>query len=148
MVKKLLKQEYKYYIRTLIFVYPAVLLLGVSTRVIQFFEVNHPLYYLAFVGVMLIFIIGSAAAAIATEVLGVVRFYKNMYSSEGYLTFTLPVNNHEHLISKLIAHASCSIISLLVVLVSWIIAFAGTEFSSLIVAELGAVFAGLSLIHI
>jgi len=41
MVKKLLKQEYKYYIRTLIFILPAILLLGLSVRVIQFFEVNH-----------------------------------------------------------------------------------------------------------
>ena len=109
MVKKLLKQEYKYYIRTFIFILPAILLLGLSVRVIQFFEVNHFLYYLAFGGLLVMFFGGSAAVIIAAEVLAIVRFYKNMYSTEGYLTFTLPVTNHQHLISKLIAHVICSL---------------------------------------
>ena len=98
MVKKLLKQEYKYYIRTLIFILPAVLLLGISVRILQFFETDHYVYWLLFGGAFLIFTVGSCAALIATEVLAVVRFYKNMYSSEGYLTFTLPVSTHQHLI--------------------------------------------------
>lgn len=144
MVKKLLKQEYKYYIRTFIFILPAILLLGLSVRVIQFFEVNHFLYYLAFGGLLVMFFGGSAAVIIAAEVLAVVRFYKNMYSTEGYLTFTLPVTNHQHLISKLIAHVICSLTAVLAVLLSWIIAFVGTQRFSLVMAEFSSLFAEIN----
>ena len=127
MVKKLLKQEYKYYIRTLIFVFPAVLLLGLFTRIIQIFEVDHYLYNIAFGGTVIILVISSIACVIASEILAIVRFYKNLYSTEGYLTFTLPVNNHQHLISKLIAHILCNIVSAFVVFLAWMIAFANFE---------------------
>lgn len=46
------------------------------------------------------------------------RFYTNMYTDEGYLTFTLPVKPKLLIISKLITAVIWSLISLLVVLLS------------------------------
>ena len=51
--------------------------------------------------------IAGAAFAIAafflmTEIILAIRFYKNFFTDEGYLTFTLPVKLHTHINSKLI----------------------------------------------
>ena len=140
MVKKLLKQEYNYYIRTLVFILPVVLLLGISNRFVQLFEFDHSIYYMIYgLSVMLLFV-ASIAAIIATEVLAIVRFYKNMYSAEGYLTFTLPVSNHQHIISKLIAHIVSMTATVIVVAVAWLIAFSGVDAFAEIFPELAELF--------
>ena len=125
MVKKLLKQEFKYYIHTLIFILPIVLFLGISTYILHFFETDSIIYELLFILSMILFSISSFVALLAVEILMVVRFYKNMYTSEGYLTFTLPVNSHQHVFAKLIGHIICLIITSLVVIVSWLIVVNG-----------------------
>ena len=48
------------------------------------------------------FIIMLAIAGIGTEILVYWRFYKNLYTDEGYLTFTLPVSRKQILRSKTI----------------------------------------------
>ncbi|MBE6684688.1 MAG: hypothetical protein E7592_03445 [Ruminococcaceae bacterium] len=47
-------------------------------------------------------VIGLSAFLIITEILIFVRFYKNFFTDEGYLTFTLPVKRSQLLNSKLI----------------------------------------------
>ena len=44
--------------------------------------------------------IGIFGSLVVTEVLVFVRFYKNFYTDEGYLTFTLPVKRSKLLLSK------------------------------------------------
>lgn len=66
----------------------------------------------ATLGLMLAFM-GFGAFVLATTVLIFVRFYKNFFSDEGYLTFTLPVKRSSLLNSKLI---SATIISLMTTL--------------------------------
>ena len=39
------------------------------------------------------------ASAVVTELLVFVRFYKNFFTDEGYLTFTLPVSRKDLLLS-------------------------------------------------
>lgn len=137
MVKKLLKQEYNYYVRILVFIWPAVLLLGLSCRFVQFFKTDHEIYYLLLGLSIMLFYVSCIAAILAVEVLAVVRFYKNMYSTEGYLTFTLPVNNHQHILAKLIAHVVSIAITVIVVALGAIIALSGVEGLSEILPELG-----------
>lgn len=56
---------------------------------------------MSFVGLMLcIFVV--FASFVVTEILVFIRYYKNFFSDEGYLTFTLPVNRRTHLLSKTI----------------------------------------------
>ena len=125
MVKKLLKQEFKYYIHTLIFILPVVLFLGISTYILHLFETDSIIYQLLYILSMVLFSISTFAALLAVEILMVVRFYKNMYTSEGYLTFTLPVNSHQHVFAKLIAHIICLIATVFVVVISWLIVVNG-----------------------
>jgi hypothetical protein len=50
--------------------------------------------------VLILLIIGIAASIVVTEVLVYYRFYKNFFTDEGYLTFTLPVSRKTLLLSK------------------------------------------------
>lgn len=62
-------------------------------------EFEGAVYTVEMLGIVLsmVAIIGSA---VVTEVLLFIRFYKNLYSDEGYLTFTLPVTRKQLLFSK------------------------------------------------
>ena len=51
---------------------------------------------------MLATVIGLSAFLVVTVILIYVRFYKNFFTDEGYLTFTLPVKRSQLLNSKLI----------------------------------------------
>ncbi len=70
-------------------------------------------------------VVASAVAVFAYTVvvwiLLLYRFYTNMYTDEGYLTFTLPVKPKHLIISKLITAVVWSLISLIVVLISVIV---------------------------
>ena len=45
-------------------------------------------------------VMAIVASAVVTELLVFVRFYKNFFTDEGYLTFTLPVSRKDLLLSK------------------------------------------------
>ena len=55
-----------------------------------------------------------------------------MYSSEGYLTFTLPVTNHQHILVKLLAAWVFQVICYAVVIASAAIAMSGELWSTLV----------------
>lgn len=57
---------------------------------------------LAFFG-LIVTVIGLSAFLMATEIFIYVRFYQNLFSDEGYLTFTLPVRRRDILNSKIIS---------------------------------------------
>lgn len=64
------------------------------------------------------------ALTTGTYLLAGVRFYKNMFTDEGYLTKTLPVTNGTHLLSKTIAGSIWAVINMFLVyvctyIVSW-----------------------------
>ncbi|MBE6574246.1 MAG: hypothetical protein E7652_07625 [Ruminococcaceae bacterium] len=49
----------------------------------------------------LVVVMGAFGLFVGTIVLAVKRFYKSMYCGEGYLTFTLPVTESAHILTKL-----------------------------------------------
>lgn len=62
-----------------------------------------PLIAVLMVLTLIFSIIGIVAFSIISYILVYVRFYKNFFTDEGYLTFTLPVKRSQLLNSKLIA---------------------------------------------
>lgn len=64
--------------------------------------------------IMFLVIMGFSAFCIVTTILIFVRFYKNFFSDEGYLTFTLPVKRTQLLNSKLITSTVAEISTLAV----------------------------------
>ncbi len=97
MLAKLLKYEFKdtariiplFYLITLIF---AGMVLSAKTLDIEWFQVTTS---------ALLLLLGIAVSVI-TFVIIVMRFYKNLFSNEGYLMFTLPVKPYMLLTSKTI----------------------------------------------
>lgn len=67
----------------------------------------------ATIGIVLV-VLGILAFIIFSELLVYVRFYKHLFTDEGYLTFTLPVKRHQILSSKLISGFVCGFLTVLV----------------------------------
>ena len=55
---------------------------------------------LIFIPAMMMVVFGMIAYAYGTLILLLYRFYKNKFTDEGYLTFTLPVNSHQIFLSS------------------------------------------------
>ncbi len=134
MVKKLLKYEYKYYIRILFPVWLALIGVAGICRVIQFFESDSVVYTLLLGSSVLAIYLVALGAGIATTIISVLRFYKNFFSKEGYLTLTLPVTPEQHIFAKLIAGITAFFGWALALVVSLCIALAGEVFVEVIKA--------------
>lgn len=132
MVKKLFKHEFIYYFRTFALFLPIVLVIGVMARVFRFFEdFDSALVDIAIFSSASMLVVSCFALIMLSVVVAVVRFYKNMYSAEGYLTFTLPVNNAQHIFVKLLTAICCQAICLLTVIIAATIALSGEPLSDL-----------------
>ncbi|MBE6685925.1 MAG: hypothetical protein E7591_01690 [Ruminococcaceae bacterium] len=110
MVKKLFKHEIYYYSRILLPAFAVLLAMAGLGRIFQFTELlfdadTMPIYYLMFALVSALLAFGIAACAVLALVFSIIRFYKNLFSGEGYLSFTLPVSANQHLYVKLITSA-------------------------------------------
>ncbi len=138
MVTKLLKHEFIYYFRTFGVFLPIVLVIGVMARVFRLFENSDSVIVeIAIFSSFSMLIVACAALIMLSVVVAVVRFYKNMFSAEGYLTFTLPVTNSEHIFVKLLTAMCCQAVCFLTVIVTATIALSGEPFRDL--SELSSV---------
>ncbi len=125
MVKKLFKHELKSYVRMLIPIELALLGIAVIGRIIQFFEQDSIPYYIVIGSSVLFFVIGAIASAVLITVTIVSRFYKNLFSGEGYLTFTLPVTAFQHIAVKSICAAIVQTFNFIIIAVGACIFMAG-----------------------
>lgn len=66
---------------------------------------------------MVLVVLSIFAFIIFAELLVYVRFYKHLFTDEGYLTFTLPVKRHQILSSKLISGFICGLSTIIVTVV-------------------------------
>ena len=85
---------------------------------------NNPLLVLMMLGGIIFFIISVialAASFILTEIMIFWRYYKNFFSDEGYLTFTLPVSRQQLFLSKTVNAMIWSILHAIVVGIGFII---------------------------
>lgn len=121
MVKKLFKHEFLFYARIMGLVYGILLAISVAARVIFTFESDTTAYQIVESFTFLAYYVAFLAAIGSAFVLGIVRFYRNMFTSEGYLSFTLPVTVSQHIIVKAVSAVCVEFISLLVVFVSALI---------------------------
>ena len=125
MVKKLFKHEFLSYIRVMSVVYIILLTMAAAGRVIQFFASDSIPYKIISVFSGITYGISVFAAFAFVFVLGIVRFYKNLFTGEGYLSFTLPVTPAQHILVKAVTTVAMEAVTVLVVLLSGCIIFAG-----------------------
>ena len=126
MVKKLFKHEFMYYFKTLIIFLPILLIGGVCGRIVlSFITVDRPEVAILIGGTFMMLYFATMAVLILMMVLAIVRFYKNLFGAEGYLTLTLPVSVNKHVFVKLITVILWEVIILTVICLSWGIVFTG-----------------------
>lgn len=95
-------------------------------------EVNVPeVIIVCAVLLFVLVVIGICAFILLSEILIFVRFYKNFFSDEGYLTFTLPVKQSQLLNSKLIMSSVTNILTLSVFVLDIIIMLAISFFDEI-----------------
>lgn len=118
MVKKLFKHEILAYLRMLTPIYIILCGIAVMSRILQFFENSNGVYSIIFGTSIVIYVVSIAAALILTMVFIIIRFYKHMFSAEGYLTHTLPVTVNEHIFVKIATAMLSQVATLIAVIAS------------------------------
>lgn len=122
MVKKLFKHEFHALFRIMLPVYAILLVLSVAQKVIQCFEGSSKTYNIIFVFSIITFVASIIVAIVLSLILCIVRYYKNLFTGEGYLTLTLPATATEHLVVKSVTAVITQIATILVAAISAIIA--------------------------
>ena len=72
----------------------------------------------ASVVVLILVVLGYAAFLLLSQILVFARFYKNFFTDEGYLTFTLPVKRTDLLNAKLILSATTTFVTAVVTVIN------------------------------
>lgn len=128
MVGKLFKYEAKYYLRLFIPFGIIVLAAALFMRITYAFRSDSIIYDIVYGSSVVLYVISLAVCVGAVTVLAVTRFYKNLYGTEGYLSFTLPVTAAQHIWAKLSAALLFYLCSLFLAIVSFFVATAGELF--------------------
>ncbi|WKY42906.1 ABC transporter permease [Eubacteriaceae bacterium ES2] len=133
MLGKLLKHELTATGRTFLPIYAVLLLLTIVNKLVlslgmpDFFNeetVSHPVMEMILGITLLLYVAIVVALSVMTLVVIVQRFYKNLFTDEGYLMFTLPVKTSDHIISKLLIAVlwtcvSAVAITITILILSW-----------------------------
>ncbi len=121
MLKKLFKYEWKYFWK----IPTAINLFLIIITVIGVISLTSPFWSLDIAGMdimlglsIFFYILAIAAGSIAVTACIAIRYYKNVYTDEGYLTNTLPVTARQIILSKLSIGMLWSLITSAVVLIS------------------------------
>ncbi len=125
MVKKLFKHEIAYYMRSMLPVYCILGAIAVFGRIIQFFEADNTVYDTLNAISILSYVFGIIAVMAMSYIFTITRYYRHLFTSEGYLSFTLPITPTQHIFTKLATAVITHAASLVVVLLSACIITAG-----------------------
>lgn len=120
MLGKLIKYDMKALNRFLIIIHAFLLLAAlfirffITNRIHFTGEEDSVLLILTYILAFMLIV----GASFATQIIIAVRFYKNLFSDEGYLTNTLPVTRGQHLLSKTIAGTIWECIDIVLIILS------------------------------
>ena len=125
MVKKLYKHELNAYWRIALPMWGILLAVSLLGRVVQFFEFDHFVYDIVNTSSIVFYVIAVTVALVFPVVFAIIRFYKNLFTGEGYLSFTLPVTVSQHITVKVLGAVTVAALSFLVALTSLCVITAG-----------------------
>lgn len=121
MLGKVLKYDLKSMGKSLFPLYAGLIIMAIALRIVSFITDNFTFLDFIYNIMFVFFIILLVGGLFYTFFVAVIRYYKNLYSDEGYLTHTLPVGSGSLLLSKVIASLIYMIISAFVSFVALII---------------------------
>lgn len=131
MVRKLLKYDFIAMTRMLFPACIIVLAIAGINRIIQFFENDTAVYNIVFDSSVAALVIAVVVLLVCSIIFGITYFYKNLFTGEGYLTFTLPVRTGQIIFSKVFVAVAYFVITVAVSLAALFIATAGEVLSEL-----------------
>lgn len=122
MLGKLMKHEWKasWKIYGLINLYMVIItILGAITAVLVVQQEEPGVLATTFaIGTFILYYVSLLGVSMAPNLYSATRFYKNLYSNEGYLMHTLPVGKHSLILSKLLVAVGWMNITLLMEVIS------------------------------
>ena len=118
MLGKLIKYEIKATARTFLPVYMVLILFAVINSFMSFNPDSFSVPQFITLTLYILILVGMFVASL---IVMIQRFYKNLLSEEGYLMFTLPVKPYKHIISKLLISIMWMVSSSIVAILSIII---------------------------
>lgn len=127
MLKKLYKHEFHSLFRNLLPIWAALIGFAALSRLTFLMDFDNNILNTVRVLSVTAYVLGIFAVFIVGLVIVVMRFYKNLLTHEGYLTFTLPFTPTQHIVCKLVCGTVVMIIDFVVVICSLLILGAGTE---------------------
>ncbi len=127
MLKKLYKHEFHSLFRSLLPIWAALIGFAVLSRLTFLTDLENDVLNIARGLSVTAYVLGIFAVFIVGIVIVVMRFYKNLLTHEGYLTFTLPFTPTQHIVCKLICGVVVMVIDFIIVICSLLILGAGTE---------------------
>ena len=153
MLGKLFKHEWIAISKLLVVIHGFILIFAILSRL--FFEVSGGIEVVMAAGsnnitgiiaamIIFVLVLFIFCAAMFTSVYIAYRFYKNVFTDQGYLTNTLPVTPAQIIISKGLTALLWTIIDLVVLGASLLILFANGEFMSVLLPALGQLFTYLN----
>ena len=127
MLKKLYKHEFYSLFRSLLPIWAALIGFAALSRLTFLTDLENDVLDMVRGLSVTAYIFAIIAVFIVGLVIVVMRFYKNLLTHEGYLTFTLPFTPTQHIVCKLVCGAVVIIIDFIIVIGSLLILGAGTE---------------------
>lgn len=134
MVRKLLKYDFMAFAKVMIPVEIGVLIIAAVYRFVALFESRSTSYQVFNASTIIILVVGMIVATAVCFIFSIVRFYKNLFTQEGYLSHTLPVSASAHIISKIIVAIVFDLITVITILLAASIAMSGDVFAEVLKA--------------
>ena len=129
MLGKLFKTEFKASGRLYLPLFICVIFFAIVERIIiEIMDINQAdstAFTILFVAITAIFMIIIFSVCVSGQFVSIYRFYKSVFTDEGYLTNTLPVKSSSIIISKLLVGVLYTVFSYIVLLISGFIIVAG-----------------------
>lgn len=130
MLRKLLKYDFKAMFNVLLPVYAVLIFLSLFNRLAEFLSDKLSILQIPASFISIIYVIVLIGTPIATFIIAITRYYKNLAGDEGYLMHTLPVTKKDLVLSKLISYFVTLIISIIVSLIGLFIGEYGIKLNS------------------
>lgn len=118
MLKKLLKHEFHATARIFIPAYIALLIFSVLTTLVGMIDTKNVILKLVLDIIFYAYIICAIFLILGAITMAVVRFYKNLLTTEGYLSFTLPVKVKSLIAAKVIPGVTWIVLTIILCLAS------------------------------
>ena len=125
MVKKLFKHEFLAYMRALLPMHLIMLGIAALTRFVYIFEEDSTMFNIIGTSSIVALVVSCLVCLVLSSVNIITRFYKNMFTHEGYLSFTLPVTVDQHILVKMVTGVAIIAADIIFIILGVCVATAG-----------------------